>query len=363
MAPIFRAQWLQLKHNPLAFIIMVVLSIGMTIFIGGQTFDRVTVSVLPDSSMNEAEVENWLELLDDSDTFAFELGDERAVLDSLASSNSGLAVRLFEDDWQVLHSVGDNNAQLLAAHVGAVYRRELTLQAAGGDTDLLREQVQEQLETPAMVVVAAEQSTESAFAYDVRVHTLIGMGLFFATFTIMFNVTNILEDRRLGVWDRVIQSATPRSAMYAGHLTFSFVLGLFQILLVFSIFTFLFGVDLGQNWLGVLAVISLFTLAIVALGLFMAGLVRTPAQMQVFIPIVAVSSAMLGGAYWPIEIVSNPVMLALSRVVPIRYALDALKGIVYHDYSWSQLSGPLAVLAGFAVLFMVLGLWLVDRRR
>lgn len=363
MGPIFRAQWLQLRRNPVAFLIMVALSIGMTIFIGGQAFDRVNVAVLPDPAMGEPEVNHWLQLLNESDNYAFSVRDEAATLSALASSDSGLALRLMPEDWRVLQAAGDFNAGLLTAHVGAVYRKELALRAAPGDTELLRAQVEERLEQPALTITAAEAATEAAFAYDVRVHTLIGMGLFFATFTIMFTVTNLLEDRRLGVWDRVIQSATPRSAMYAGHLTFSFLLGLFQIALVFGIFVFLFGVDLGQNWPGVAAVISLFTLAMVALGLLLAGLVQNVQQMQVVIPIVVVSSAMLGGAYWPIEIVSNPVLLALSRAVPIRYALDALKGIVYHDYGFSQLAVPLALLAGFAVVFMVLGLWLVDRRR
>ena len=173
----------------------------------------------------------------------------------------------------------------------------------------------------------------------------------------------LLEDRRLGIWDRVIQSATPRSAMYGGHLTFSFLLGLGQILVVFLIFNLGFGVSLGQNYPGVLAIIAAYTLAVVALGLFLAGLVRNAQQMSVVIPIVAVSSAMLGGAYWPLEIVSNQVLLTLSRFVPIRYALDGLKGIIYYDYAWPELLPLIGMLLAFAAVFMLLGLLLIDRRR
>lgn len=362
MFTILRAQWLQLIRNPIAVLIMTGLSVLMTLFIGGQTFDRVIVSVLPHESMNETELQQWLELLDSSDRFAFRLADEEESLGRLQSSETGLAVRLEPGDFTVLAAAGDAEADQLAAFVGAQYRQELALREASEDTDVLREQVAERLETPAMVVRAAGDSTEAAFAYDVRVHTLIGMGLFFATFTIMFSVSNLLEDRRLGVWDRVIQSATPRSAMYGGHLIFSFLLGLVQILIVFLLFNQVFGIDLGQNWPGVLATISLFTLAIVALGLFLAGLVSNAQQLNVIIPIVAVSSAMLGGAYWPIEIVSNQILLTLSRFVPIRHALDALKGIIYYDYSWAQLAGPLSILVVFIVVLMSLGLLLVDRR-
>lgn len=48
------------------------------------------------------------------------------------------------------------------------------------------------------------------------------------------------------------------------------------------------------------------------------------------IPIVATSSAMIGGAYWPLEIVTNPFLIALSKVVPMTYGMEALKGVAYY---------------------------------
>ena len=363
MRAVFNAQLQQLKHNPWAVIIMLGLSIILTIFIGGVAFDKVPVRVIPDASLSETRTDELLELLNESDTFMFRVAAEEAVLENLAGNDTGLAIRMGADDFQVLAATGESNAGLLSMHVAGVYRKELALQAASDDTAAMRQLVEERLETPALVITAADQASEAAFEYDVQIHTLIGMGLFFASFTIMFSVTNLLEDRRLGIWDRVIQSATPRSAMYGGHLTFSFLLGLGQILVVFLIFNLGFGVSLGQNYPGVLAIIAAYTLAVVALGLFLAGLVRNAQQMSVVIPIVAVSSAMLGGAYWPLEIVSNQVLLTLSRFVPIRYALDGLKGIIYYDYAWPELLPLIGMLLAFAAVFMLLGLLLIDRRR
>lgn len=363
MRAVFIAQVLQLRRNPWTFVIMLGLSVLLILFIGGATFDKVTVQAIADASLDEARAELLLEQLNDSDSFAFQLAEEEAVREALAMTDSGLAVHLYPADFLILAATGENNAGLLSVHVGAVYRQELALMAASADPEALRAQVEERLQTPALVITAPEDASGAGFEYDVQVHTLIGMGLFFASFTIMFMVTNLLEDRRLGIWDRVIQSATPRSAMYGGHLSFSFLLGLAQIVVVFLLFHLVFNIDLGQNYLGVLAVISAYTLAIVALGLFLAGLVRNAQQMGIVIPIVAVSSAMLGGAYWPLEIVENPVLLTLSSFTPIRYALDALKGIIYYDYAWSQLLPLIGTLLGFFAVFMMLGLLIIDRRR
>lgn len=363
MRAVFTAQLLQLKHNPWTVIIMLVLSIMLTIFIGGVAFDKVTVRAIPEADLSETRTGQLLELLNDSDRFVFNVAEEQAVLDNLAANDTGLAIRLGADDYVILAASGETNAGLLSMHAGGVYRKELALQAASDDPDSMRALVDERLQTPALTVTAMDEASEAAFEYDVQIHTLIGMGLFFASFTILFMVTNLLEDRRLGIWNRVIQSATPRSAMYGGHLTFSFMLGLGQILVVFLIFNLGFGVSLGQNYPGVLAIIAAYTLAIVALGLFLASLVRNAQQMSVVIPIVAVSSAMLGGAYWPLEIVNNQVLLTLSRFVPIRYALDGLKGIIYYDYAWAELLPLIGILLAFAAVFMLLGLFLIDRRR
>lgn len=367
MWPIFKAQWQNLRRNPIAVLIMTALTVVMSFMLGFQATTVIAVKVLPSPALSQEATAAWLELLNRSGTFEFTLGEEAEVISDLSSEANGLALRIGRDDWSVVAAAQDPNAPLLAGYVGTAFRREATLRAlaeasSGADLDELRAAVDEAMAEPALRVTATEVEAEEAFEYDPRVHTLLGMGLFFATFTIMFGVNNILEERRLGVWDRVIYSPATRLSMYAGHLSFTFLLGFLQVAIIFALFRFVFGVPLGQNAIGVVVVIAAYTFAIVALGLLLAGLVRTSQQMAVVIPIVAVSSAMLGGAYWPLEIVSSQVLLTIANFVPITYAMDALKGIAYYSYGFDQLLWPLAVLVLFGVVCMGVGLRLVERR-
>src|SRR5690606_36151001 len=292
--------------------------------------------------------------------------DEEQVLAYLETNANGLAVRLAADDWQVVAAANDANAPLLASYVGRVYRQELSLRAAavevGEDVAELRTELGDRLARPTLSIVSTSVESAEDFEYNTRVHTLLGFGLFFASFTIMFGVNNILEERRLGVWDRVIFSPTTRLSMYAGHLSFSYLLGFAQIATIVLVFRYAFGVPLGQNMAGALLVIAAYTFAIVALGLLLAGLVGNAQQMGVVVPIVCVSSAMLGGAYWPLEIVSSEALLTASNFVPIRHAMEALKGIAYYSYGFQELLAPVAVLLLFGVVFMGVGLRLVERR-
>lgn len=366
MGPIFKVQLRNLVRNPWAVLIMVALTVVMSSVFGFQATSSIDVGVVPHASLSEAEVAQWLEVLNRSETFDFVLEEEEQVLAYLETNAAGLAVRLGAEDWQVLAAETEPNAFLLASFVGSVYRLELSLQAAasssGRDVASLRADVEERLAAPALSVRVSSVESASDFEYDPRVHTLLGFGLFFAAFTIMFGVNNILEERRLGVWDRVIYSPTTRLSMYSGHLLFTYLLGFLQITLIFAVFRFGFGVPLGENLAGALLVIAAYTFAITALGLLLAGLVGNAQQMNVVIPIVCVSSAMLGGAYWPLEIVSSRVLLAISNFVPLRHAMDALKGVAYYAYGLSELLWPLALLTLFGVVFMGVGLKLIERR-
>jgi ABC-2 type transport system permease protein len=366
MGPIFKAQVQNLVRNPWAVLIMVGLTVVISFLFGYQATSIIEVGVVHGSDMSEAETTEWLELLNRSETFRFVLEDEETLLAFLATNASGLGVRLGAEDWQVLAAENEPNAPLLASYVGRVYTQELGVRAAaeqaGRGVAEMRAALAERMAEPALSVRASAVEAATDFEYNPRVHTLLGMGLFFASFTIMFGVNNILEERRIGVWDRVIYSPTTRLSMYSGHLLYVYLLGFAQITVIFAVFRYVFGVPLGANIGGSLVIIAAYTFAIVALGLLLAGLVGNAQRMNVVVPIVCVSSAMLGGAQWPLEIVSSKILLSVANFVPIRHAMDALKGIAYYDYGWSALLWPFAVLVLFGVVFMGVGLRLVERR-
>lgn len=364
MGAIFRAQWQQLARAPWGFLAMTAMTLLLGAVVGQQATSTLLVTVLPDADLTTEQVDAWLDHFGTSQTFKFEVGEEAKALDGLRSGGSGLVLRLGADSWRVLAAAEDDSAAALGNLVARTYREQLTLQraAAGGNVSDLAERVADELEQPALTVHTVTASSATDFSYDGRVQAAFGMGLFFVMFTILFGVNNILEERRTGLWNRVIVSPVSKAGMYAGHVTFTFLSGMVQLLLVFGLFRVAFGVSTGPHLAAALLILATYAFAITALGMVLSGLVANAAQMNVVIPIVAVSSAMIGGAFWPIEIVTNPVLLALSKVLPLRPAMDALKGLAYHGWGFSGVLGAVGYLAAFALICMVVGVWLVDKR-
>ena len=72
--------------------------------------------------------------------------------------------------------------------------------------------------------------------------------------------------------------------------------------------------------------------------------------------------AMIGGAFWPIEIVQSEFLLALSKINPLTYGMEALNGLIIYDYSLEQLLMPISILLLMGVIFMGVGIHLMERR-
>jgi len=250
MRAVFLAQWRQLLRVPWAFLAMIVMSVIMASVVGYQAVSSLPVTVLPEAGMSATQVDAWLARLGASSAFEFEVGEERAALERLASSGAGLVLRLGEASWTVLAAPDDESAPALAAFVGRVYREELALRAAaeGGDVDALRAAVEARLATPALRVVTSEVAAQDDFAYDSRTQAVFGMGLFFVTFTLLFGVNAILEERRTGLWNRVIVAPVSKAGMYGGHFAYTFLTGMVQLLVVYAVFRLGFGVSVGASW-------------------------------------------------------------------------------------------------------------------
>jgi ABC-2 type transport system permease protein len=114
----------------------------------------------------------------------------------------------------------------------------------------------------------------------------------------------------------------------------------------------MFDMPMRGSWLVLLAVISLFLIGALGLGLFISSLAETQ---QVAFQIALLSSflptLMLSGFIFPIA--SMPVFLQwVTRVVPARYFLVALRGIVLKGTGPAVFWTDLAALGVFAVLIL-----------
>lgn len=364
MKAVFLLQWRRFYRRPMLVLAMFGLTvIFVSVAAAGNQDGPQTVPVYVDETLEEREARDWLLRLNASDEFRFERMAESEARARVAEGDVSQAVRLSAGDYRFLVGREDPSRMALDSLLRRNYIEELSLRAVEEETPDIRERMEASLADPALSVsIASVQGTEESFRYNGELQLLFGMTLFFVIYTIMFSLVRIVDEKRTGTWSRMIISPVGKGQIYFGHLGYSFLIGFFQISLIFLLFRFVFGFELGNQFGLLLLIAACYTFAIVALGLLIVSAVAKPQQLGAVIPIVATGMAMVGGAFWPIELVSNELLLAISKILPITYGLEALKTVAVYGNGMEAIIWQLVGLLAFGAVCLTLGIRLLEWR-
>jgi len=172
---------------------------------------------------------------------------------------------------------------------------------------------------------------------------------------------SIVREKEAGTMEQVRMSPIGPVPYILGKTAPYFVVSLVSAMGIVLAAMVMFDMPMRGSWIVLLAVISLFLVGALGLGLFISSLAETQ---QVAFQIALLSSflptLMLSGFIFPIA--SMPVFLQwVTRIVPARYFLVALRGIVLKGTGPAVFWTDLVALAVFAAL--ILGLASLRLRR
>lgn len=198
-------------------------------------------------------------------------------------------------------------------------------------------------------------STNDAKYTGMNIHYMIGMTLFFVTYSLMFTVGDILEDKRLHTLDRMLVSPSTRMDMLWSNLISAMIIGVIQIIVMILAGQFLFGIDWGNKLLLVILLGILYIFVMTALSLFVVSMMKTMAQLGAVSPIVLTGMGMLGGCMWPLEIITSKPLLMLANMTPHKWALSAIEGVVIYGKVDSNTLVSVVVLLVMGIGYLILG--------
>jgi ABC-2 type transport system permease protein len=181
-------------------------------------------------------------------------------------------------------------------------------------------------------------------------------------FIVMFLVTSVttLRERSSGTLERLLAMPLGRLDLLLGYAIAFGALAAVQSVIAVGVSVGLLGLDIQGSvpMLGVVAVTD--AVLGTALGLFVSAFARTEFQAVQFMPLIVVPQLLLCGLFVSRE--DLPAVLeAISDVLPLSYAVDAMQHLVASSTS-GQVWRDLAVVAGFVVAGLALGAVTLRRR-
>ncbi|NUT32015.1 MAG: ABC transporter permease [Hamadaea sp.] len=217
-----------------------------------------------------------------------------------------------------------------------------------------------------LVVVPTLLLTLLYFMFEDQEHVfdgiaLIMLGIF--PFIIMFLVTSIamLRERTTGTLERLLTTPLRRTDLLFGYGIAFGIAAAIQASIASALAYLLLDLDTaGSPGLVVLIAVTNAVLG-VALGLLASAFARTEFQAVQFMPVVALPQILLCGLFVARDQMAGWLQ-AISDVLPLTYAVEALQEVGAHADATSTMWRDLGIVAGAVVLALILASLTLRRR-
>jgi ABC-type multidrug transport system permease subunit len=171
----------------------------------------------------------------------------------------------------------------------------------------------------------------------------------------------LIDERDWGTLDRLRTMPAPLGVSLVAKLLARFMVGLVQMAVLLAVGRLAFGVSLGpQPWALALPVVGI-VFAGTAFGLVVAGLARSRESVLPLGSIVIVTMAAVGGCWWPIDLEPRW-MRQVALAFPTTWAMAGFNDLMIRRQTVRVALLPTAVLLGYGLLYLAVGLMLFRRR-
>jgi ABC-2 type transport system permease protein len=189
--------------------------------------------------------------------------------------------------------------------------------------------------------------------YSAYAHAFAGMGVQFILFMGLDVGIALLMLRQSGLWQRLRAAPLSRTMLLGSRTVSASLIAGFILLVLFVFARVVFGVHIRGSLAGFVGVCASFSLMTAAFGLMVAALGETVEATRGYSIMATLIMVMLGGAWVP-TFVFPPWLRKLTVVVPTRWAMDGLDGMIWRGLGFSSALAPIGVLLLFTLLFGVL---------
>ncbi len=183
---------------------------------------------------------------------------------------------------------------------------------------------------------------------------IVGFTIMFMMFGLSGAASTILEEKTGGTWGRLMITPASKVQISLGYLLGYFFMGWIQFVVLMLTMNLLFDTTWGR-FTYLIPFTSLVIMTVVGFGLMIAGLVKTKQQATAISAVLIASTCMLGGVYWPVDIMPD-FMQKISLAVPQSWAMSGFKEIISGSLHSETLIKDSAALLGFTILFYFIGL-------
>ena len=179
---------------------------------------------------------------------------------------------------------------------------------------------------------------------------LLAVFVFF--FTFMLTGVSFLRERAEGTLERLLTTTVGRTDILGGYFLAFLAFAIIQTFAILAFTILVLQISYKGNLYDIVALLMLWVIVPVSLGIFISTFARNEFQVIQFIPVIFAPQLFLSGVIIPVE--QMPLVLEwISNVLPLTYAVEALQRIMINGDSILDVWLQLAVISGFGVVLLI----------
>lgn len=161
-----------------------------------------------------------------------------------------------------------------------------------------------------------------------------------------------------GTLEAMMVTPAPVSLVIVGSAVWSYVYTTFRVLVYLLIGTLLLGLNLGNaNYPAALVILLLSIISFASIGIIAASVIMVVKRGDPITTLFGNLANLIGGVFYPVEILPNWLQ-AIANLLPITYALRAMRLSLLGGASWPELLPDIAALLLFCLVLFPLSLLL-----
>ncbi len=182
-----------------------------------------------------------------------------------------------------------------------------------------------------------------------------GFAVMFVMMGVCFAGVAMVQERHNKTLARLLTTPTEKFFIISGKMLGFFLVGFIQFMILILFGQLVLKVNWGNLPLGVLLLVVSYVLSVTGLGTLLSVVVRTSAQAGAFAVLISMVTSMLGGAWWPIEIVPK-FMQTIARFTPQYWAINGFNKIITRGFGITEILPKFYVLLAISAISLLLAI-------
>jgi ABC-2 type transport system permease protein len=180
--------------------------------------------------------------------------------------------------------------------------------------------------------------------------------------TTLLTLISFVGERTSGNLERLQATPLRASEIVIGYAIAFSIIGMLQTVILLVIGVTVFNIMIVGNIFLAFLVIALLAVVSLSLGILLSSLAKREAQAIQFFPLIVLPTFLLAGIFWPVEAIPSW-LRPLSYAIPPSYAVDATRSVMLRGWGIGGIWVDIVALFGFAVAFLSLAVWSLQRGR